>query len=137
MSCARAWLKLFDPEFLWAIVRDVEVALMALEAFAEPEWLPSGCFVAGAGVRFGIGETFGEEGAVAVEILPLVLKDAESGSETLAGEIGAARAFKDEKAPVADNEFETTAASHGVPTDPVVAFFEMPSAGGPEEDGDG
>ena len=77
-----------DPELFGALEVLIEVGAVAFEAFGEVEWSPVGDFVEGALVDGGVVETFGEQGAVAVPVVPCVGKLAQGEAEALAGEIG-------------------------------------------------
>ena len=68
--------------------------------------------------------------------LPGVCKFAQGEAEALASKIGTAGAFGNNEAAELDDELEAVGASHGIPTDPGVAVFEMLGGPSPTEDGD-
>ena len=95
----------------------VEVgAVAAFEAFGEAAGFPVGGFVAGALEAFDVGEGFGQEGAVAVFLLPMLRQVAQGQTHGAGGEVGHAGFGKHEEAAVLDDESEPFGALVGRPS---------------------
>ena len=86
-------------------------------------------------MAFGITETLGKQGPVAVLATPCSTKFAQGQSEALGGEIGATGGFDHQKAAQLHDEFKTLRTGHGVPTDPLVTILEVPRGGAPHQHG--
>ena len=83
-----------------------------------------------------IVEALGEQGAEAMEVLPLGWQFAQGAAEALAGEIGTAVGVGDHEAAQLHDELEAVGAGDGVPADPFIAILEAFGRAGPTEDGD-
>ena len=88
-----------DPEVLGFSGVLIEVAAVSFEAFGEAERQPVGSFVEGAGMLFGIVETFRQKRLEAVPGFELAAEGAQGKGKALAGEVGAAGAVDDVEAP--------------------------------------
>ena len=96
---------------------------------------PVGDLVNGARMIFEIIETLGDQGPVTVLVTPCGTQYPQGQTKALGVKVGAAGGFYDWEAAQLHDEFESLRAGHGVPTDPVVAIFEVPSSDAPQPDG--
>jgi hypothetical protein len=126
------------PQLLGPLVGHVEIGAVAAVTGAEADGRPVAGLVTGAGISLRIGETLGQERAVAEVLAPLIGQGAQGGGEGLAGEIGSgALGGEQEAAAVLHEEFEALDALGGAPTDPAVAILEGVGGRPPDQEGDG
>jgi hypothetical protein len=113
------------PQLLGPLVGDVEIGAVALVTGAETDRLPVAGLVTGAGVGLRIGETLGQQRAVAEVLPPLLGQRPHGGGQALAGEIGGtAFGREQQEAAVLDEELEPLEALVGAPGKPAVAILE-------------
>jgi len=124
-----------DPQPLGPAVRLVEIGAMPAKAFSLAERDPVGGLVAGAVMRFQIGEGLGQQRLIAVCLVPLRGKCAQGRSEHLGGHVGLACFFQNQQARVVDDESESARARHAIPADPCIAVLEVKGACGPDQHG--
>ena len=112
----------------------MEVVLIEFAAaLSESDADPVGSAVAGAVEAVGLDKGFQQNGLITVAGEPIGGQLTGCGGENAGGQIGGADPGKDQEAGVVDHQVEVLLALRWRPTDPLVAWSDLPSGGGEAE----